>query len=70
MKFDELSLDIDVSWEGQPLQFSNKMPTPEELLENDESISMISSFLIRRTVDKLSTSSKDGVSHVLLHFEH
>jgi len=70
MKFDELSLDIDVSWEGQPLQFSNKMPTPEELLENDESISMISSFLIRRTVDKLSTSSKDGISHVQLHFEH
>lgn len=70
MKFDELSLDIDVIWNGEPLQFTNKMPTPEELLENDESIGMISSFLISRTVDKLSSSSKDGISRVQLHFEH
>jgi NCS2 family nucleobase:cation symporter-2 len=70
IKFDELNLDVDVSWTGGPLQFTNKMPTPEELLENDESVGMISSFLISRAADKLSTSSKDGISHVLLHFEH
>jgi NCS2 family nucleobase:cation symporter-2 len=70
MKFDELSLDIDVSWEGEQLQFTDRIPTPEELLENDEAIGMISSFLISRAVDKLNSSSKDGVSHVQLHFEH
>jgi NCS2 family nucleobase:cation symporter-2 len=70
MKFDELSLDIDASWKGNQLLFTDRIPTPEELLENDEAIGMISSFLISRAADKLSTSSKGGISHVQLHFEH
>ena len=70
MKFDELSLDIDVSWKGGQLQFSDRVPTPEELLENDEAIGMISSFLISRAADRINTSSKDGTSRVQLHFEH
>ncbi len=54
MKFDELNLDIDISYDGALLPLPVTPPSPDELLEDDAAIGKLSGFLIRQRVDKVS----------------
>ncbi len=69
-KFDELNLDIDVTYEGTPLQFPQEPPSVEELLGGHDAIGNLSGFLIRRQVDRIRSSVKDGHCRIHLHFDH
>lgn len=70
VKFDELNLDIDVDYEGTLLQLPHSPPSPERLLKEDDALAALSGFLIRRKVDKVRSSVKDGHCHMSLHFDH
>ena len=70
MKFDELNLDIDISYDGALLPLPVTPPSPDELLEDDAAIGKLSGFLIRQRVDKVSSSIKDGRCDIHLHFDH
>ena len=69
-KFDELNLDINIDYEGAPLPLPHRPPSPEELLEEPDAIGNLSGFLIRRQVDKVRSSVKDGHCRIHLHFDH
>jgi xanthine permease XanP len=69
-KFDELNLDIDITYDGALLPMPQAPPSPEELLEDDAAIGNLSGFLIRRQVDKVRSSVKDGHCRIHLHFDH
>jgi NCS2 family nucleobase:cation symporter-2 len=69
-KFDELNLDIEITYEGTLLQFPERPPSPEELLQEDAALGSLSGFLISRQVDRIHSSVKDGKCHVHLHFDH
>jgi xanthine permease XanP len=70
VKFDELNLDIDITYDGALLPLPHTPPSPEELLQDDTAIGNLSGFLIRRKVDKVRSSVKDGHCHIHLHFDH
>ena len=68
--FDELNLDIDITYEGTLLQFPEKPPSPEELLQGNTAVGYLSGFLISRQVDRIRTSVKGDHCRILLHFDH
>lgn len=68
--FDELNLDINIAYEGTPLQFPQKPPSPEELLQGDTALGSLSGFLISRQVDRIRSYVKDDHCRILLHFDH
>jgi NCS2 family nucleobase:cation symporter-2 len=69
-RFDELNLDIDIVYEGALLQLPKSPPSPEELLREDDAVGNLSGFLIRRQVDRVRSSAKDGHCRIHLHFDH
>ncbi|MBN1375865.1 MAG: purine/pyrimidine permease [Dehalococcoidia bacterium] len=70
MKFDELNLDIDITYDGALLPLPMTPPSPDELLEDDAAIGKLSGFLIRQRVDKVSSSLKDGHCSIHFHYDH
>lgn len=70
MKFDELNLDIDITYDGALLPLPKAPPSPEELLQDDAALGNLSGFLIQRQVDKVRSSVKEGHCRIHLHFDH
>ena len=70
VNFDELSLNIDISYEGQEFEFPETRPSKEELKSDERAIIKLSGFMIRQYVDSFKTEFTDGFSKIHLHFEH
>lgn len=70
VKFDELSLDVDFNYQGRLLDFQPVPPSEADLLEDEEAVFRLSSFIIKNYVDRIKTEEKDGRCRVLFHFEH
>jgi NCS2 family nucleobase:cation symporter-2 len=70
MKFDELNLDINITYEGALFPLPLTPPSPEELLEDDAALGKLSGFLIRQRVDRVNSSAKDGQCSIHFHYDH
>lgn len=70
MKFDELNLDINITYDGALFPLPVTPPSPEELLEDDAALAKLSGFLIRQRVDKVYSSVKDGQCTINFHYNH
>jgi xanthine permease XanP len=70
VKFDELNFDIAISYQGKPLQFDKKPPSPEELLENENALASLSGFIIRSKVDQISSHISNDTCRIHIHFDH
>ena len=70
MSFDEFNLDIDIIYEGAPLEFPAMRPSPEELLADDRGLARLSGFLIAQHADRVRSEVKDGRCHLHFHFNH
>jgi xanthine permease XanP len=68
-EFDELSLDVDIEYNGEPLQITNQMPSMEDLASG-AGVAALSHYLIRQSADQVKVKQRDGRSVVRLHFEH
>jgi xanthine permease XanP len=68
--FDEFNLDVEVSYEGQPMAFPAARPTTEALLEDVSAVVSLSGFIIGKYADTLQSESVDGRCRVLMHFDH
>lgn len=67
--FDELRLDVELEYDGPPIEIADTMPTLEEM--GTESGSMrLAGFLIRQYADRVRIREKNGMCEVKLHFEH
>jgi xanthine permease XanP len=70
VSFDEFSLDIDMRYDGVPMEFPIERPTDADLLENERAVANLAGFLIRNYVDRVNSDRMDGRCHVQFHFEH
>jgi len=61
-KFDELNLDINITYEGTLLQFPEKPPSPEELAENNFALPEIPRLLC----EQLKQMMDNGDSYILV----
>ena len=70
VKFDELSLDVDFNYQGRLLDFQPSLPSETDLLEDEEAVFRLSSFIIKNYADRIKTEEKDGRCRVFFHFDH
>ena len=70
VSFDEFSLDIDMRYEGEPMEFPSARPTEADLLGDGRAVVKLAGFLIRNYVDRIKSDRIDGRSRVQFHLEH
>jgi xanthine permease XanP len=67
--FDELRLDVEIEYDGPPIEIADTMPTLEEMGTQSGSM-RLAGFLIRQYADRVRVREKNGICQVKLHFEH
>ncbi len=71
LRFDEFKLEVDLEYDGEPIELPSAPPSTEMLSSSPESATVsIAAYLVRRFADGLSIRSTPGHCHVHLHFQH
>jgi NCS2 family nucleobase:cation symporter-2 len=70
VSFDELNLDVVISYTGEPIELLDVRPSSEELLLNDSGLVKFSGYLMRMHADKVKCSVKDRRCRAHFHFDH
>lgn len=70
VSFDEFNLDIDMRYDGEPMEFPRQRPTAEDLLENERAVAKLAGFLIRNYVDRVKSDRINSRCRVQFHLEH
>jgi NCS2 family nucleobase:cation symporter-2 len=68
--FDEFSLDLRVSYAGQPLELPHRRPTNDEIIANEEGQRRLAGFMLRRYADRVAATHQAGRSTIVFHFDH
>ncbi len=68
-QFDEFHLDLEIDYDGPPIELSDRMPTMEELA-NGTGVAMMAQYIIRASADHVRVKPRGAHSAVFLHFEH
>jgi xanthine permease XanP len=68
-QFDEFHLDVEIEYDGAPIELSNRMPTLEEFGE-DNGVALMAQYIIRASADTVRIKQRGTHSILLLHFEH
>jgi xanthine permease XanP len=69
VSYDEFCLDVDIRYEGQPMEFPTERPTQEVVLANARGVVTLSGFLIRHYADVVKSSESNGRCYVHMHFD-
>ncbi len=69
-EFDEFSLRISVTHPGPALEFPTRRPSPREIVASDDGANLLAGFLVRKSVQTLTVTSRDEFATVALRFEH
>lgn len=70
VSFDELNLDTDISYPGTLLKISKTRPSDSSLLEDEHAIASLSSYMLNRYADSVTSKQKGDVAHLFIHFDH
>jgi NCS2 family nucleobase:cation symporter-2 len=68
-QFDEFHLDVEIEYDGPPIELSDRMPTMEEIA-NGTGVAMMAQYIIRASADHVRIKPRGTHSTVMLHFEH
>ena len=68
--FDEFNLDVRLAYEGDALEFPDRRPTEQEIIETEEGARRLAGFMLRHNADRIRSEVKEGRAHVLFHFDH
>ncbi|HOD74602.1 MAG TPA: solute carrier family 23 protein [Syntrophorhabdaceae bacterium] len=68
--FDELSLDIRITYEGPPVEFPEERPDMAAIIDDPEALARMSGFLVRHFTDRIRMSREGERTRVDLHFDH
>jgi NCS2 family nucleobase:cation symporter-2 len=68
--FDEYLLSVEIAYRGSPFEVARTLPTPDELLEDDQAMFQLSSILMARAADRITVKSDGAHQRILLHFNH
>jgi xanthine permease XanP len=70
MSFDEFSLDIDMRYDGELMEFPSARPADADLLGDERAVAKLAGFLIRNYVDRVESDRINGRCRVQFHLEH
>jgi xanthine permease XanP len=68
--FDEFVIDVMISYKGKALEFPERQPSHEAIIEMEEGHRQLAGFLIRSYADRIRASERDDQTLVRLHFDH
>jgi NCS2 family nucleobase:cation symporter-2 len=68
--FDELSLDVRITYEGPPVEFPEERPDMAAIVDDPEALARMSGFLVRHYADRIKVSREGDRTRVDLHFDH
>jgi xanthine permease XanP len=70
MSYDEFVVGASIAYSGPALEFPQKPPTTEEIIESEAGHRRLAGFLIRRYADRV-VSARNGTNNtILLRFDH
>ncbi|MEE9913747.1 MAG: purine/pyrimidine permease [Deltaproteobacteria bacterium] len=70
VSFDEFNLDVEMTYKGAPMVFTDVKPTEDEVLASPDGVTRLSLFLIHENADKVESHVKNGLCHIKLHYTH
>lgn len=68
--FDELSLNIGITYEGPAVEFPEERPDMAAIVDDPGALARMSGFLVRHYSDRIKVSREGDRSRVDLHFDH
>ena len=68
--FDEFNLDVLVRYTGAPLEIPEQKPTPREIMANEDGERLLAGYLLRQSVDRISSRRNDAITEIALHYDH
>jgi NCS2 family nucleobase:cation symporter-2 len=68
--FDEYSLDIRLTYEGELLRLAAEAPSHDELVSAPDGLLRLAGYLVRGNADRVQAAVRDGRSMLMLHFDH
>jgi NCS2 family nucleobase:cation symporter-2 len=68
--FDEFNLDVRMRYKGNPLTIPEQRPSPREILSSDEGEQLLAGYLLRRSADRISSTTSGERAEVHLHYDH
>lgn len=68
--FDEFSLDVRMSYKGDLLEFPQKRPSEDEILNGEDGVRRLAGYMLRHISDKARSEMKDGAALLSFHFDH
>jgi NCS2 family nucleobase:cation symporter-2 len=68
-QFDEFHLDVEIDYDGPPIELSDRMPTLEELADGT-GVAIMAQYIVRASADHVRVKPRGTHSTVFLHFEH
>lgn len=69
VSYNELALFLSFSYEGRAAVIPDRVPSPEELMDAPDSVSLMSGWIVRKTADQASVASSGGRQQLQLAFE-
>ena len=70
VSFDEFTLDIDMRYDGELMEFPSVRPADADLLGDERVVAKLAGFLIRNYVDRVKSDRINGRCRVQFHLEH
>jgi NCS2 family nucleobase:cation symporter-2 len=70
VNFDEFDLDVDIGYLGAPIEFPDRRPTRQEMIEDENATTRLSGYMIKKYVDGLKTEQKGGRISIKFHLIH
>jgi xanthine permease XanP len=70
VSFDEFSLDIDMRYDGDLMEFPSARPTDADLLGDERAVAKLAGFLISNYVDRIKSDRINGRCRVQFHLDH
>jgi xanthine permease XanP len=68
-EFDEFRLDVEIAYQGVPVELADEMPSVDDIASG-KGIGALSGFIVRQYSDRVRVKQDGDICTVYLHFEH
>jgi len=68
--FDEYNLNINVTYQGEPMEFPDSPPAQDELMHDKSSLARMSGFMIQFMAEKVTSTVESGTCKIHIHITH
>jgi len=68
--FDEFNLDVELSYDGDLVELSERRPTDAEIRETEEGLRRLAGFMLTRNADRAQSQRVGETGVVRFHFDH